>query len=379
MKKISFFISSLRLGGAEKIVSILLKQKIFYSYLYLIDNEIEYNLEFFDKKNIYCFGDKNNRLDLFKFFNYIFKYKNFCNENKLDYSISFLTKPNLISIISKLFGNRSKIIITEHSLPSFWYAKKNLKSFLAKLLIKNLYNFSDLIIAVSNGVKNDLVSLGINEEKIKIIPNCIDLREIEKKKLNKVDNIKFDKFTFITIGRIDKEKNHKLLIKAMKLLPKETKLIIIGDGELKSELQELINNLHLENRISLVGTINNPYKYLYNSNAFVLSSNHESFSIVLLEALACELPVISTDCISGPREILAPDTDFTKQTKEIELAKYGILTPVGDEQKLAKAMKIIYENDKLREKYSKKAKNRAKDFGVEKIIKEWEKIIERNN
>jgi glycosyltransferase involved in cell wall biosynthesis len=114
----------------------------------------------------------------------------------------------------------------------------------------------------------------------------------------------------------------------------------------------------------------------------------EGFPNALLEAMACEVPVISADCRSGPREILAPDTDFMYQTREPEFAQYGILMPVFDgkfkkaEETLTKEEKVwaeviseLLENSKLREYYVKKGKQRIKDFSPEKILPKWRKII----
>ena len=154
---------------------------------------------------------------------------------------------------------------------------------------------------------------------------------------------------------------------------------MIGDGYLREKLEEKVRKENLENKIIFLGRQKDVFKFLAKSSCFVLSSDYEGFPNVLIEALACNLPIISTDCISGPREILAPNSDFTKQTKFIEIAEYGILAPIGDVDKLAEAMRIIYEDEDLRKEYSKKAKFRAKDFDVRKIIKEWEIVIERSN
>ena len=144
-------------------------------------------------------------------------------------------------------------------------------------------------------------------------------------------------------------------------------------------LQNLSKNLNVQNRVHFLGKKNNPYKYLKKSDIFILSSdNGEGFPNVLLEALTCNIPVISSDCLSGPREILAPDTDINKQLKkgdDIELAKYGILYPVGDIEKLTKAIKLLTSDRKLREEYSLKGIERAKDFSVEKIIEEYKKVL----
>ena len=151
------------------------------------------------------------------------------------------------------------------------------------------------------------------------------------------------------------------------------KLLIIGTGNLNHELHELIATYNLEKKVFLLGEQKNPFQYLLKSDCFLFTSNHEGFPNALVEALVCGLPAISTDCSSGPREILAPKSDISKQLKDtIEIAEYGILTPMNNETRLIEAMTIIMNDTKLRNNYSKNALKRANDFNVDKIIPKYE-------
>ncbi|MCK9455650.1 glycosyltransferase, partial [Sulfurimonas sp.] len=183
-----------------------------------------------------------------------------------------------------------------------------------------------------------------------------------------------EKFTFITVGRVDSGKNHKLLVEAIKDI--DAKLYIVGDGELRSALEEQIRELNLKDKVVLLGRQSNPYKYLAKADCFVFSSLYEGFPNVLIEALACGLPVISGDCQSGPREILAPESDVKIQLKdEVEFAEYGILVPLNSVEKLKEAMNKIMTSEDLRNRYKEKAQQRARGFDVKKIIKQYEDVI----
>jgi len=372
MKEVTFFIYSLGSGGAERVVSILLN-KLNNKYkikLVLMNEIIFYEI---DKKVEIIFLDKENgSLGIKKFFKLPFlAYK--YSKIKSNISISFLTRPNYINILSNLF-KPSFTVISERSLVSEEFKKSNIHSKVSKFLIKSLYKYANLVISLSQGSKNDLIK-NFNVSKIKVIYNPIDLKLIQKLSKEEI-NLSKKKFTFVTLGRLVEGKNQDLIIKAIKNL--DANLWIIGDGERRKELEELVKELRLEKKVTFLGRQKNPFKFLKKADCFVYASERESFGNVLVEALACELPVISTDCPTGPREILALNNDFSKSTKDIKLAEYGILTPLFNVEKMAEAMKIIYENENLRKNYSKKAKIRVNDFSVEKIIKEWEKIIERD-
>jgi N-acetylgalactosamine-N,N'-diacetylbacillosaminyl-diphospho-undecaprenol 4-alpha-N-acetylgalactosaminyltransferase len=124
----------------------------------------------------------------------------------------------------------------------------------------------------------------------------------------------------------------------------------------------------MNDRVIFCGFDNNPFKYVQRSDCFVLSSDVEGFPNVLIEALACGKSVISTDCSSGPRELLAPATDLHHRAiNNYEIGEYGILTPVNDIAALAAAMKKMYESANLRKQFEQKGPGRAEQFDVNEI------------
>jgi N-acetylgalactosamine-N,N'-diacetylbacillosaminyl-diphospho-undecaprenol 4-alpha-N-acetylgalactosaminyltransferase len=374
-KKLSILIYSLAFGGAERVVSILLKelQHKFNITLVLMNDIILYDIPK-NLKIIYLEKSQPSEIGILKLLKLPLlglRYTKLCKENNIDISLSFMNRPNYINNISKILGNKSKIIINERAMPSLQH-KSGVKGFINRVLIKKLYSKSNIIMANSIGNSLDLVN-NFNAGNVITINNPFDIKNINK--LSK-ENAEVDKnnFTFITIGRLDNGKNHQLIISAMKGI--DAKLYIIGNGELREKLEKQIKDLRLINKVFLLGHQKNPYKYLSKVDCFVFSSNNEGFPNVLVEALACGLPIISTDCQSGPREILAPMSEMGfKLSNDIELSEYGILFPTNNKNYLEQAMKIIINNSILRDNYINKSIQRANDFNLENIIKKYKEVI----
>ncbi|WP_323593415.1 glycosyltransferase [Aliarcobacter butzleri] len=180
--------------------------------------------------------------------------------------------------------------------------KKGIKKFIKKNELEKLYTNKN-IIAVSNAVKNDILTLNIKPKSIQTIYNPFDFEEIYNKSLKKID-IKLPSKYIVHIGRFAKVKRHDILIKAFsKINDKDLKLILVGDGEEKQNIESLIKKLNLESKVILTGFLDNPYPIVKNAKLLVLSSENEGFGNVIIEALSLNIPVISTATI-GAKEIL---------------------------------------------------------------------------
>ena len=156
-----------------------------------------------------------------------------------------------------------------------------------------------------------------------------------------------------------------------------------------SLFEVLISILNLEDNVLLLGFVDNPYDYLRKADIFVFSSLYEGLGNSIIESLVCEIPVISTDCIAGPREILSPKSDFRKKiTDKIDYAEFGILVPnfkeeqcdynielTREEMILSDAITKMINDKEVRNHYIEKSKQRANDFNIEVISNEWKKIL----
>jgi len=377
VKKLCIFIYSLGGGGAEK-AALELAIGLQNSYdvkIMLFSDVVKYELpasidyEILDEFDFYS----NPIKKLLKLPLLAYKYANFCKKNSIDISLSFLSRPNIISILSKFFGNQTKIIISEHSTPSYYYGSSLPETILKKML-ENLYPKADKIIAVSKGTKDDLVTaFNVPESKITILHNPIDIERIKKMAKEHVD-FDFDGFIFITCGRLIESKNTAMLIRAFaKASLQNTKLLILGEGEDRESLEKLSKAVGVDKSVYFIGFTQNPYAYMNKADCFVFGSKLEALPTVLIEALSCNLPIISTDCPSGPDEILC-GTDFAFENG-IKTAKYGILTELDNEDAFCLAMKTIFTDETLRQKYKKNSSIRAMDFEKTKIFENYKAYL----
>lgn len=377
--KLAIFIYSLAGGGAERVVSQIipyLEKKNFEVFLVMMNSTIDYRLEM-TKEPYYLENsnpNENGFLKLIKIPILAYKYHVFLKKNGIEKSISFLTRPSFISILTKLFNSKRTIIISERSNPSKQYGYDNLQSWINTFLIKKLYPKANLIITNSKGNAFDLIhNFNIPNELIETIYNPVDIgliSLIEPKK----DFFDKEYFNLISIGRLDLGKNHRLIIRTMsKLLSKKVRLYIFGSGELFDELEEMILELNLINNVFLMGFDSNPYKYLKAADLFVFGSNHEGFPNVLLEAMVCNLPIVSTNCPSGPNEIL--ESDFGYSYKEKIITKYGILVPVNNQQAFTEAIVEMMENINYYNNCKEALKSRALDFEKETILEQFYKVL----
>jgi len=392
MKKILFIAPSLSKGGAERVVATLSRS---------LSSEYDVNIAVFSSKRIdYEYEgqlidleipESQNRL--IKNFKALRGIKKIKKEIEPDVSVSFLPEPNLINVISRT-ENEKTIISVRNRLSKIL---KNFKIpfFISRHIFKREYSKADAIIPNSKGLKRDLIeNFDLPENKIKVINNPCPVEGIQEKSEEDLEKEKreiFEKPTIITVGSLTEQKGQWHLIRAFREAKKEIKelnLVIIGEGPLRNYLEELVENLDLEKDVHFLGFKDNPFKYVSRSEVFVLSSLYEGLPNVIIESLACGTPVISTDCKSGPREILAPNTNITKDIKDIEKAEYGILTPTPDgkkrkakepltkeEKTLSKAITQIINNKKMKKKCSEKSKERAKDFKQEKTVNKWKELI----
>ena len=265
----------------------------------------------------------------------------YLRDRQPDVLISGLHYPNEIAILAKhLSRSQTRVIVVEHNTLSVESVRAPQRSAqLTPLSSRLLYPFADRIVAVSDGVARDLVKTAkLLPQKISTIYNPIIEESFDPKAIQPAGHPWFDDPSIpvvVGIGRLMEQKDFLTLLKAVQSVndSRSVRLLILGEGNQRSCLKNYIQRHHLSESIQLLGFISEPLCYLKQASVFVLSSQWEGFGNVLVEAMAMGVPVISTDCPHGPREILNG-------------GEFGHLVPVGDPQAIAQAIIKVLDGDR---------------------------------
>lgn len=382
---IIIIISSILGGGASKIVVTLHNQltKHIDVELVQVSETIENS---FNSTNVNTLISTSNKLSdktWYKLPVTLVKFLKLCYNNKIKLVLPIDPWLGIISIISSYLHNH-KTLVSIHSMPSF--SETTLDSYARKILYVLIRIKKIPVVAVSNGVKEELTSLcHINSEQITVIHNPIDISTIKKKGEETVNlpqqmqGIKNP--ILISIGRLVDVKGHKYLIRIFAELQKTNPsyLMILGTGPNEQYLRNLTKRYNLSERVFFMGWQENPYKYIAKSKVLVHSSLSESFGNVIVEAMALGCPVVSTRCSPSIEEIMGTDNACGFISKEIS-EREDIITETLDESELDFLNKIqtILDNPEMYEKMSCACLERAKLFDVNVGVQKYVRIIEKS-
>ena len=337
--KLIIFMPSMDGGGVEKNIIIIANflSKI-VKKIYLVTYDKKFN-KFFDRKIKIINIKKKNDVNTSKYKKYFFCLVKLLNIIHKESNVSVFTfQANIYAIIlCKIFG--VKIVSRSNSSPEGWN-----KNFLKNLIFSIFFKLSNRIIVNSYAFKKQIDNkFNINS---KMIYNPLNKKEIiDKSKFRCNEKIFLDKKTFkiICVARFTDQKDHNTLLKAFKIVSSKinARLILVGFGNKESEIKKFINNHKLGKKVKIIKYTLNPYKYIAKSNILVLSSLYEGLPNVILEALTLKRYVISSDCPTGPKEIL-------------KNGKYGSLFKMKDYLKLSEIISDYYYHPN---KYKKKIIN----------------------
>jgi glycosyltransferase involved in cell wall biosynthesis len=326
-RRIAFFVPTLAGGGAERVALNLLKG--------MSEQNIQLDLVLADATGPYLdqvpAGVRLIDLGTGRVTRAIPALAKYLKETQPVALLSHMNHANVAAILAKeLARSKAKLVVVEHDTLSAVKSGVRRGRFLPPAM-KWLYPRASSIVGVSQGVSTDLDStLGFKPGTVKTVYNPVISPDLIAKANAPVDHPWFQPGqppVFLAVGRFTLQKDFSNLIRAFGILRATTdaRLIILGEGDLRGDLEAEIAALGLGNDVSLPGFVQNPYAYMSNSTAFVLSSRWEGLPTVLIEAMACGCAVVATDCPSGPDEILGS-------------GQYGILVPIENATALAAAM-----------------------------------------
>lgn len=259
------------------------------------------------------------------------------------------------------------IVVTSHLHMSMQVTgRRRLKDRVVSWLARALYRKAEAVVAVSEGVAKDLSArTGIPGDVIEVIHNPVDLQAIRSAAEQAPDHpwaMPGQPEFLVSIGRLVPQKDYPTLLQAFARVNHrgDLRLIILGEGPERPVLEAMAEELGLGRWVSFPGFSENPFSILSQASALVLSSRWEGFGLVLVEALACGCPVITTDCRSGPREIL-------------DGGRFGTLVPVGDPDALARAIEL--RNSRGRD--PSQLRKRAEAFRVEAVAEKYLQVLKR--
>ena len=378
MKKILLMVDNLDEGGVSKVLFDLLdnidKEKYDITVMALYNNGIYKDKIKSYGRYIYCFNPPNEKDNSIKGTLYrkywggmlklpeSFMYKWFVKE-KYDIEIAFIHGWST-KFISASNNKKSKKIAWVHADLVTWNKVdgvfKNLDHH------KNAYSKFNEVVCVSKTVK-DGIEKKYGVKNAKVIYNPINREKILNLSNEKIEDIKFtSKFKLISVGRLAEEKGYDRLLRVFKQLDDEgfdLELTIIGSGEKYNELNDYIEENNLKDKVFLLGYRENPYKYVKNSDLFVCSSISEGFSLVIGEAMAIGVPVVSVKC-QGANEVLG-------------FGEYGMLVN-NDENSLCNGIKMLIDNKKLCDTFKSKVIERGSMFSIRRFIEEVDDILNTN-
>lgn len=408
MKRVLILTTSIGGGGAERNAALLsrfLNAKVFlavyetksHSYPHggqLINLKIKPNRGVY-KKIKSLFAQRRKLINLKR-------------ELNIDAVISFLDPPNFLNLVAK---NNRKSIVTIRNFKTLKDVEISTRiERIQNWLLTKLYNKADKVVVLTQEMKEDMIlNYNVNQERLKVIPNGTDIDAIQAAMVESIPdfmNSLFGNKVLVTVGKLLPQKGHVSLIRIFhgikeKLL--KSKLIIIGQGQLETALIKLASSLGLrcytpeminkgipvaDYDVFFLGFQSNPFKYIARSSVFILPSLFEGFPNVIIEAMACKCPIVSSDCKSGPREIIAPGKNNGEIISYPYFAPYGVLMPVltkvesecvgltKNEQLWVEALVSMLTDNAVLQKLSKASNCRSEVYSIINTIKMWNCILD---
>lgn len=357
LTKVLFIVPNMAGGGAERVILNLLHsldRQRFLPILVLVENSGVFLKEIPGDIDVITLETKRVRFAICKIIKVV-------RRIKPDVVMSTILHLNIAMALVKLCSsNKICFIAREATIPSNDHRQNNEYN-LESRLVRISYSLLNKIICNCEFMKNDLIqNYGILKEKIHVINNPVNFKDVLAKEHVGSGFLDQDKVNILAVGRLSPEKGFDLLLQAFACINNPRfHLTILGEGLERPRLQQLIESLQLERRVTLAGHQENPFAYMHQADLLVLSSRYEGFPNVVIEANACGTPVVAFDCPGGIREIIVEGTN-------------GWLVQNADVQGLATAMMRAAESAIDRHEIREFVRQR---YDVNNIARQYENVF----
>lgn len=373
--EICILINSLTIGGAEKIALVLSREwrkKGVKTVFVCLEKNDFFAAE--GEEVVYLSdhtGEGENFLTKLLFlFVFAWRLKKFLRNRHISFVQSHLYRANYVNVLARMSGSGHRAQVVNHGIVSR-YKQDGLAGRVSLMLVRMLYGRADQVVLPSQGMRDDLRTVGRFANETRVINNPFDVEAIEalKDEALGADEVLFEEGTrcLVVAGRLEKVKRIDDIIHAVRILTAQglkVRCLVLGEGPEKENLAALAGELGLRGIVFFPGSKANPFKYMARADVLVSASEFEGFGNVIVEAMICGTPVAATDCASGPREILAPQSKsgLKLEPGRVEFADYGVLVPVGDRESLAAALAKLLTDVAMLADYAAKGPVRARDF-----------------
>lgn len=362
-RRAAFVVPNMRVGGMQRVTISLIRAFLASGWkvdVVLVKREGEFLGEIPGECRLIDLSASRLR-------NVLFRLSRYLRLNAPDLVVPSVWPLTTIAILSsRLARFRGVVLACEHSTMSLTPVGTGLNGLILRSSMRWLNSRFATVVAVSEGVRQDLIALGAAPGRVKTIHNPVDpvgnVSGVDNSLLPVVWQPRPKRLRLLAVGRLKDAKDYPMMLEAMRLVLDrgiDAGLVIVGDGGLRPSLVEHIDRLGLQGNVELAGAALDPREYYSGAGMFLLSSKFEGFGNVLVEAMSCGVPVVSTDCRSGPREIL-------------DGGLYGRLVPVGNARDFADA--IVGTLGEVPN--SEALRNRARDFIPAVIARRYIELFE---
>lgn len=406
--RLSVIIASLGGGGAERVVLSLcagLREMGYRPELFCLDNDyIMSSDEDIETHTLSKAKSQSVLQKSLRFFTQVIALLKISKKQKFGYYISHMERSNIVllfcaTIFPSIIPPKKCILTVHNHLESSIKLKTLFKKLAAKVLYFSAARYKYRVVFVSECSRNNACDVfGFNQHDTSVIPNFVPVKKIHSKSQETIPEEwehLFAQPVILGVGRLSYQKGFEHLLRAfskVKECEEQAQLIILGEGELKNDLLELAKELNIINDLHFPGFVSNPFSWLRKADVYVMSSLYEGMPMILLEALSSSAAIVSTDCFSGPREVLAPHTSPTQVAQEIENHSAAVLVPPiknrqrlectdlnQEESLLAEAILPFLQKPLYNLSCRQAAFNLAQNYDISSGAQAWDNLIKNDN